>query len=300
MPPHRYILHNLHEDAVDRRLTLKALLAGSVGAAFQDDAIAASVPSKRWTSEFIEYDPVSRFRQALRIQRSAEDEADVLHWYHFTMVAVPTGAAPVPVVRWEGIELSHHRRIGPDRYRMHGHNLSFPRDLNSGRFVDDAVNPITGERVKIPPMALTSDPGSVIAPNGIIRLDAPAAAPRPEYRVFRREGAFVKLDAIRVAPVGWPVTFIEMGCESTPVKEFDGHAPWLPAEVSGGYVFPWPAWMNMGQAPGHMFAIWRGYKLRDIGKLPLEFRRRAETEFPNLLQVDRAQFDAPIPNLHPG
>lgn len=287
---------------MDRRLTLQALLAGSIGATVAPIGRAKSASRKsshqRWTSEFMEFDTVQRFRHGLRIQRSAEDEADVLHWYHFTMVAVPAGAAPVPVVRWEGIELSHHKRIGPDRYRMHGHNLSFPRDLHSGRFVEEVMNPLTGDRVKVPPMALTSDPGAVIAPAGIIRLDAPTAPPRPEYRVFRREGEFVKLDAIRVAPAGWPVTFIEMGCESTPAKDFDDEGlSWLPAEVSGGYVFPWPAWMNMGRAPGHMFATWRGYKLRDIGELPVEFRRRAEQEFPQLLQVDRAQFDTPIIGL---
>ena len=294
---------------MDRRLTLQTLFAGSIAATGANlDALAAprAAPhgathgATRWTSNFLEFDPVTRFRHGLRVQRSLADEADVLHWYHFTMVAIPVGSAPVPVVRWEGIELSHHRRIGPDRYHMHGHNLSYPRALDSGAFVGDVLNPLTGERVKVPPMALTSDPGSVISPRGIIRLDAPGVAPRPEYRVFRREGEYVKLDAIRVAPAGWPVTFIEMGCESTPAKSFDdARLDWLPAEVSGGYVFPWPAWMNMGKSPGHMFAIWRGYKLRDIDELPLEFKRRTESEFPQLLQVDRRQFDTPIPGLHP-
>ena len=106
---------------------------------------------------------------------------------------------------------------------------------------------------------------------------------------------------IRVPPAGWPVTFVEMGCESTPAELFDdARLEWLPSEVSGGYVFPWPEWMNMGKAGGHMFATWRGYKLRDIGELPTEFRQRAEREFPQLLQVDRGQFDTPIANLHPG
>ena len=35
---------------------------------------------------------VERFRQALRIQRSLEDQADILHWYHFIMVSVPLKA----------------------------------------------------------------------------------------------------------------------------------------------------------------------------------------------------------------
>ncbi|MFZ9652053.1 MAG: hypothetical protein ACO3A8_01775 [Steroidobacteraceae bacterium] len=288
---------------MDRRLALESLLAGAVGTTLAPAAAAATraPTATHWTSEFLDFDPVTRFRHGMRLQRSAADRADVLHWYHFIMVAIPEKSAPIPVVRWEGIELSRHHKIGPDRYRFHGHNLSFPRDLDSGKFVDAVVNPLTGERVKVPPMALTNDPGSVISPRGIIRLDAPSAAPRPEYRLFRREGAFVKVDAIRVPPAGWPVTFVEMGCESTPAELFDdARLEWLPSEVSGGYVFPWPEWMNMGKAGGHMFATWRGYKLRDIGELPTEFRQRAEREFPQLLQVDRGQFDTPIANLHPG
>ncbi len=305
-------------DSCDRREAMAALLAGSIGATLAaTPALAATIPrpsgtSKpaasgaymapgRWTSQFLLLDPVQRFRQALRIQRSLEDEADILHWYHFVMVAVPLNATPKAVVRWEGIEFSRHQKIAEDRYRLHGHNLSFPRDLDSGRFVDAVMNPVTKKRVAVPPMALTGDPGMVRSPAGVISLDKPAAAPRPDYRMLRREGQFVRVDAIRVPPDSWPVTFLEMGFESSPAALFDDPAQlWLPSDVSGAYVFPWPKWMNMGEAPGHMFAAWSGYKLRSIDELPVEFRDRAAREFPQLLQVDRKPFAQPIEGLHPG
>jgi catechol 2,3-dioxygenase-like lactoylglutathione lyase family enzyme len=250
-----------------------------------------------WTSEFLSgLDPVQRFRQAMRIQRSLEAEADILHWYHFIMVSVPVGRAPQLVVRWEGIELSRHRRIGENRYRLHGHNLSFPRDLQTGAFVDKVLNPVTGQMVDVPPMALTGDPGLIRSPEGVVSLDRPDAAPRAEYRVLRREGRFVKVDAARVPPATWPVTFLEMGYESTPIELFSDQArDWLPSEVSGAYVFPWPEWMRMPQgAGGHMFAAWSGYKLRSVEELPDEFRQRASIEFPKLLEVDVSAFDRPL------
>lgn len=257
--------------------------------------------SRRWTSSFLELDPVQRFRAAMRIQRSVEDEADILHWYHFVMIAVPVGMAPQPVVRWEGIELSRHRRIGENRYRLHGHNLSFPRDLHSGAFVDEALNPVTKKRVAVPPMALTEDPGMIRSVEGNVSLDRPQAAPRPPYAVIRREGNVVKCDAMRVPPASWPVTFIETGYEASPAELFDdARQLWLPADVSGAYVFPWPKWMDMGDAPGHMFATWSGYKLRSVEQLPAEFRARAEREFPQLLQVDLRAFDRPVPGLAAG
>jgi hypothetical protein len=254
--------------------------------------------SRRWTSSFVALDPVELFRQTLRIQRSLEDSADILHWYHFIMIAVPNGSVPKAVVRWEGIEFSRHERIGENRYRLHGHNLSFPRDLRTGEFVDSVTNPVTGRRVTVPPMALTGDPGLVRSPEGVVTLDKPTAAPRPDYRVLRREGDVVKVDAIRVPPDTWPVTFLETGYEGTPAALFDDPKNvWLPSEVSGAYVFPWPKWMDMGDAPGHMFATWSGYKLRSVDQLPEEFRRRAERDYPQLLEVDRAPFRRAVPGL---
>jgi hypothetical protein len=231
----------------------------------------------------------------MRLQRSLVDEADVLHWYHFVMIAVPASGRPRPVVRWEGMELSHHRIIRSNVYRIHGHNLSFPRDLDTGEFVDGVVNPLTGAFVKVPPMALTSDPGMIAMPEGILSLDGHGGKPRRKYGKIRREGNVVKIDSIRVPPESWPATFIETGYEAAPADLYDDPKQlWLPTDVSGAYVFPFPAWMNMGDAPGHMFATWSGYKLKSVSQLPTAFRQRAEAEFPQLLQVDLRQFDRPF------
>jgi len=301
------------QDSFDRRDAMAALLAGGMGAALAATpglaTAATGAPAapgslaagERWTSSFLLLDRVQRFRQALRIQRSLEDEADILHWYHFIMVSVPLNATPKAVVRWEGIEFSRHEKLAENRYRLHGHNLSFPRHIDTGEFVDSVLNPVTKKQVGVPPMALTGDPGMVRSPAGVISLDKPSAAPRPDYKMLRREGAFVKVDAIRVPPDTWPVTFLEMGFESSPAALFDDPTQtWLPSDVSGAYVFPWPKWMEMGDAPGHMFAAWSGYKLRGIDELPVEFRKRAERDYPQLLSVDRTPFSKPIVGLNPG
>ena len=284
---------------LDRRTLLGLSVATAVGAIAPASSPAAATTNgpARWTSTFLELDPVENFRQAMRIQRSLEDQADILHWYHFIMVVVPVGRAPLPLVRWEGIELSQHRRIGEHRYRMHGHNLSFPRDLASGRFVDTVLNPLTGEQVEVPPMALTEDPGQIVSPEGSLSLDAPpGAGPRPKYARLRRESDLVKVDAMRVPPATWPATFLEMGFEASPAALFDDPRQlWLPAEVSGAYVFPYPAWLRMGDRPGHMFAAWSGHKLRSVEALPDEFRARARQDFPQLLQVDARAFERPLP-----
>lgn len=289
---------------MNRRDFLPSMIAG-VAAGGATSAGAADIRDKfrssKGISDFLLLNPVENFRQAMRLQRSLKDADDILHWYHFIMVAVPLNATPKPVVRWEGIEFSRHQIIGENRYRMHGHNLSFPRDLKSGAFVAEVRNPVSGKTVAVPPMALTQDPGLVRSPFGVITLDKPSLPPRPDYKVLRRENDFVKVDGIRVPPDTWPVTFLEMGTEAAPAALFDDSAQtWLPTEVSGAYVFPWPAWMQMGDAPGHMFAAWSGCKLRSVDELPNEFRQRAARDFPELLRVDRRAFERAFPDLHPG
>jgi hypothetical protein len=177
---------------------------------------------------------------------------------------------------------------------LHGHNLSFPRDLESGDFTNDVLNPITGRRVQPKTLALTEDPGLFVSPSGTVTLDDQTATFRPKYTKIRREGALVKVDGIRVPPASWPATFLEMGYEAAPAKLFDDPSQlWLPTEVSGAYAFPYPDWMKMGDAPGHLFAAWTGSKLRSVDQLPCEFLSRAEAERPDLLAVDAAPFDRP-------
>ena len=94
---------------------------------------------ERMDSRFLFYeDPFEHQRQSYRILRNMHDEADVLFWYHFTMFTVVEGRRPEPVVRWEGIEFSHHQKLKDGVYRIHGHNMSFPprsaqRDLDRQR-----------------------------------------------------------------------------------------------------------------------------------------------------------------------
>lgn len=241
-------------------------------------------------------DPAEHQRQSYRILRNTHDDADVLFWYHFTMFTVVPGRAPEAVVRWEGIEFSHHRRLADNTYRIHGHNLSFPRDLRSGRWTDTAVNPVTGLEVTVPPLALTGDPGYVYTPEGAVPLDNPTAEPRIRIEQFLLEDDLIKIEQVRLPPASWPATFVETSSNWSSRALFeDTDLPSLPAGTSGGYIFLWPEWLDMGEGPGHMFATWSGRKLNSVAELPEEFLRRAEPDHAGLLAVDMRVFDKPLP-----
>lgn len=277
-----------------------AVVAGASPAAYaaaKKPNAATVVHGPRVESGFVFFeDPVEHQRQSYRILRNLNDDADVLFWYHFTMFTVIEGRRPEPVIRWEGIELSHHRKLANGVYRIHGHNLSFPRDLRNGQWTDSAVNPVTGERVDVPPITLTEDPGYVYTPAGVIPLDDPDASPRIRIEQFMIEDDLVKIEQVRLPPASWPATFVETSSNWSSRELFENtDLPSLPAGTAGGYVFPWPAWLQMGDQPGHMFSTWHGRKLSSIDELPLDFLRRATGEHEPLLSVDTSVFERPLP-----
>ena len=212
-------------------------------------------------SEFFAFDdPLDKMTAEFRIYRDLADEADVLLWYHFTMFIVAEGRRVEPVVRYEGIEFSHQKRIDAQVNRVHGHNTSYPRMLYS--------------------------------PEGKHPLDREGEEYTPTNTVFRIEDDIVKAEQVRVPPDNWLTPFIETSHNWTSRALFeDPSIARLPMGTSGGYVFPYPRWLEMGGIPGHMFAIWSGKKLDGVHQLPTEYHARIERDNPELLAVDLTPFN---------
>jgi hypothetical protein len=280
-------------------------LLAATGVATAPSASAASSPAAppaastdpRIDSSFIDFaDERERFKAHFRFERDLRDEGEAVSWYHFTLYALAPDARPAPVVRFEGMEYSYFRRIGDLTWRIHAHNLSFPRDLHSGAFVSQALNPLTGERVTVSPMVLLEDPGVLHSPRGYLPLDSRNANWLSSYLMFRREGELVKVDHIRPTPDGWPKMFIESSTSAVPRAQFDDpRVTSLKFQTSGFYAFPFPKWMGMGERAGHMIGAWSGRKLVGAHELPAEFQARARAEHPGLLQARWAEFDRPLP-----
>lgn len=283
--------------AVALPAALSMAATGSASAADSCNSTKNLRAGKRMESRLFFYDdPREHQRQSYRILRSSVDDADVLFWYLFTMFSVPQGRAPQSVVRWEGIEFSHHRKLADGVFRVHGHNLSFPRDLKSGAWTDAAINPVTGKTVEVPPMVLTQDPGYVYTPEGVIPLDSPTASPRIRLEQFMIEDDLVKIEQVRQPPASWPATFVETSVNWCSRDLFENtNLASLPTGTSGGYIFPWPEWMDMGDAPGHMFATWHGRKLGSVNELPEDFLARAEPGHKALLSISMSVFEEPLP-----
>ncbi len=258
---------------------------------------SAAAESTPWDDGFIRLtDPVEKFKALFRLERDLQDEGTALSTYQFLMYALSPGQRPQPIVRWEGMEFSYFRRVGEMTWRIHAHNVSYPRDLITGEFTSSAHNPYTNEELRVEPIRLLNDPGVLHGPKGYLVLDATSPKWLDSYHVLRIEGPLIKSEHIRPMPEGWPEMFIESGCSTVSRDDFYNPAVTaLPFQTSGFYVFPFPAWMRMGERPGHMLGAWSGRRVMGgPAELPRQFHDRVAREVPELLRPRWAELETPL------
>ena len=287
-----------------RRLLLTHAPAAATWAAFAASAPTAEAATTPTASDagpladgYLQFaSAADKFRALFRFERDLRDEGIALSTYQFLVYALPQGQRPRPIVRFEGMEFSYFRRVGELTWRIHAHNLSYPRDPVSGQFISTVRNPFTDAQLDVQPMRLLGDPGVLHCPKGYLPLDAKRIEWLDTFLVMRVEGDLVKSEHIRPTPDGWPQMFIESGVASVPKRDFDNpKVTSLQYQTAGFYVFPFPAWMKMGDAPGHMLGAWSGRKIRDPRNLPREFLARARSEDAALLEPRWSEFDRPVP-----
>lgn len=283
---------------MDRRTTLLGMtglpLAGLAGCSStpQKPDFLAQVPV---TSELMTYDDeVEKFKAHFRIERDlAETQGECVAWYHWIAYVVPENSAPQPLVRFEGMEYSYFRKVAENTYRIHAHNVSYPRDLETNEFVSEITNPVTGERVQIPPTILLNDPGTVHSPKGFRNMNGDGSYVQP-FRKFRRENDMVKFESVRTAPPNWPVTHMESTIQWCDLASFnDPSITSLSSRSSGVYVFPYPDWFKMGDRGGNMLGFIDGQKISGVGDMPASFTARIKSEYPELLKARWEEFDRP-------
>lgn len=246
-------------------------------------------------SEFLHFDdPVAKLHAHLRLERTLAEESSTLTWYHWVVFMVPKTRAPLPVLRYEGIEYSTLRHLGNNNFRLHAHNLSYPRDLNSGEWTDQMLNPVTGETVPVKPSVLLTDPGTIHNPRGFRNINGDGRY-QERYSMFRLEDNLLKLDSVRGAPPEMPITHMENSCAWCPFDEFTNPTiNSLPQHFVGGYLYEYPRWMNMGDLPGHLMATFDGKKISSVEELPDDFLDRTRKEYPDLLRPRWEYYDTPL------
>lgn len=272
-------------------------LTASLSSAKAQELKSLAPPISQVQSEFLYFDdPVDEFRAHMRIERDlVEDEGSTITWYHWMVFMIPGDRRPEPLMRYEGIEYSYFRHLGNNNYRIHAHNISFPRDLKTNQFTDQVYNPITGETVHAPVSKILNDPGTIGSPIGFRNISGDGTV-QDVYRQFRREDNLIKLDSIRSAPPDWPATHIENSCQWVDLDLFANQTiTSLPVHFCGHYAFEYYSWLNMPKGKGHLSGFWDGKKINSPSEIPREMLDRMEREYPELLQPRWEDFEKSVP-----
>jgi hypothetical protein len=273
--------------------TSQAMAAGKKG---QSGLSFASLKEQHSQNGHILYehldftDPAEKMRISQRLEFGLENDTYVW-WYTFVLFGVTPSRSPVRLLRFEGMEMSEWRASGENEYIVHGHNVSFPQEYETGEYISKWKNPLTGTTIKTQPTLLTSDPGRRKTPAGDYDLADKTQTLRPEQTVMRAEGELLHKDGIRTPPDNWPGQFVETNTVTGALKDLlRSDAPSVAARGSGMWVQPFLKWMGMPKDSGHMVGYFSGRKMPSVEALPKAFYTRLTTEHAPLARVDPEKF----------
>lgn len=294
----------------DRRSVLAASAgfagAASMGGAFANHAFAQSNLTGEHADE-VEWEimkfetPEEKFRQFIRMAYSL-DERPFVWWALITYNYFQPGELPVPIFGKEAMELTLAKEMRPNVWQVQGNNLSFPRDIETGEFITEFKNPVSGEMVPIPDAKVTvDDPGLIITPQGdrpIAKLDS---EPQSSRVTFRREGDYVVLHRIRPSPrqfgMVWPKDFIELGTQRVLADDFfNPHIRTLYGTASATFLLPaHQRWIPIDKAPnmagGYIVVHVSSLKLPSVEHMPREFKQHAkERGYEYVLNIPSERF----------
>jgi hypothetical protein len=281
--------------SLSRRTLLSSASLALLGQAAPDAATAISGVAAQDASRPIEYgplrlrDPLERLESVMRIERTLE-EHEVSWWYQVSWLLIVPERAPAPLIRYELMEMSRHRRERDNRFIVHGHNVGFARDYLSGEYTSEIRNPLTGARIAAGDVAILDDPGYEFSAQGVRPLNGQPLPPPQE--LWRVEDELLHLERVRGAPAGWCGQFLEQHITTVSLKHYrDLTKSQLPARGFGSWLQPAPAWL--GIAAALVFGQFHGRKLDGLWELPRDYFERLERDYPQFLKVNENKFRCP-------
>lgn len=235
--------------------------------------------------------PEANLTALIRLMAST-DEVDCPWWYNGTVYAVVGETMnPQPLFRFSGMELYLVTHLSDGTYELTGNTVSFFSDLDGADWLHEFTNPFTGARNKVAAATQGGGPGRGfnLSVNGIRFSSVRDKIPDEPLRKWWNVAAgYVWLNNDTVYPPGLPPPRGQMQSMFVPVNVFnDASVRRLPTVFSSTVTMPWLDWMEMGDREGHLLWHAAGAKLDSIEDLPVDYRRRAEAEFPDRMTVAR-------------
>jgi len=233
--------------------------------------------------------PEANLRNLVRMTASL-DPVDCPWWFNGTAYMMVGDEEPVPIMKFEGLEIYWMRKISEQEFELTGGTCTFFRDLETHEFLETWDNPLTGKTVEVMDAVQGGRRGRGFsyATEGIrpsvLKDNMPAKPLQLEWS-FARDTIWMHNQT--VYPPGMPQPRAQRQTMMVSKELFlDDSIISLPSTFSSTVIMPWLRWMNMDDRPGHLLWHASGAKLGSINDLPEEFLARAQERHPERLTAN--------------
>lgn len=235
-------------------------------------------------------DPADTLTAMLRMQHRL-DGRDAPWWYFGRIYAMLPGRSPLPLFRYEGLEISRVLPAVDGEYPITGVTTSFFLDWRTKERLSTFDNPVSGRRNTVQPNLIGGREGFIAvwySARGARPGRMPAGQWQPDglHVTWDHYGDEVWLSHDRSYPPGLPAPMGEASVARARLADLrDAGRAFVPASFSSTYFAPYPSWMEMQDQPGYV--IWHadGVKLESVDDLPAHFRRWMEDGYSDRLHT---------------
>lgn len=219
----------------------------------------------------------------VKMRCSLDQKDDVILWWKGTVFAHLPQKAPSPLFGFEGYNICRAEKQPDGVWRLLTRELTFYRDLKTGKIIDQWDNPFTGEQNHV--LQVANDPvNTVLNPPGrpsvmpwleagdqlMLTLNIPLTYPNPlPPKDFPKQSS----GEMYVGSEHFMFFVPRADIQNPALKQAATSYAWTRTG-------PWLPWMEMGQAPGNLLYIAQGNKKASISELPADIQERVRTTYP--------------------
>lgn len=196
----------------------------------------------------------------------------------------PTGVRPLIGLR--GSESAWWKKVDDDTWLRFSSTMSFFEDLETGKFIDEYQNPLTGKLNKVGVSLIRHKEGEFYTTKGEYFGTMKKAFPdvykdeplNPEWKL---DGDIIRLHGSSNFPPILQQPTKETATQFSFASEVFDPKIETPRGMSCGWnIRPWERWLEMGDTPGHVIWHFDAVKLTDVELLDRDYLERARAHTP--------------------
>lgn len=231
----------------------------------------------------------------VKLRCSTDPAEEVIIWWSGVLYGLQEQKAPRSLLGFEGYNICRAEQQEDGTWRLLTRELTFYRDLATGRIVDQWQNPYTQSSNAV--VHVANDPvNTVFRPGGpampwsesgnttMLALNIPLAYPNPLSPVeFPKESS----GEMYVGSEHFMFSAPRVEMDDPVLTQVDTIVGWT-------RIGPWLPWMEMGGVEGRLLYVGQGNKRASIADLPADIQERIHRDYP---EYARAPSEWVEPNM---